>query len=225
MFEFLKIRRASMIQQAEKRMVQMLKSELGIEIIGIRIVSRNESIISISRDESHIRIPCLYLLMAEDEYNKILDTPDSRRTEILNDEIRNKVIMVWLKVIRETGLSPENYYDNAMQIGTTNVDRRYYTEFARTQKAQIRDYLVKKLHTGPRDVYASSLPGVSIVYETDDYIRLKIDECQDELTEGIRKMAEEYVRKKYGYVPCVLSVWFYHPGMAGYNGYGLARED
>ena len=127
MFEFLKIRRASMIQQAEKRMVQMLKSELGIEIIGIRIVSRNESIISISRDESHIRIPCLYLLMAEDEYNKILDTPDSRRTEILNDEIRNKVIMVWLKVIRETGLSPENYYDNAMQIGTTNVDRRYYT--------------------------------------------------------------------------------------------------
>ena len=35
MFEFLKIRRASMIQQAEKRMVQMLKSELGIEIIGI----------------------------------------------------------------------------------------------------------------------------------------------------------------------------------------------
>ena len=139
MFEFLKIRRASMIQQAEKRMVQMLKSELGIEIIGIRIVSRNESIISISRDKSHIRIPCLYLLMAEDEYNKILDTPDSRRTEILNDEIRNKVIMVWLKVIRETGLSPENYYDNAMQIGTTNVDRRYYTEFARTQKAQIRD--------------------------------------------------------------------------------------
>ena len=152
MFEFLKIRRASMIQQAEKRMVQMLKSELGIEIIGIRIVSRNESIISISRDESHIRIPCLYLLMAEDEYNKILDTPDSRRTEILNDEIRNKVIMVWLKVIRETGLSPENYYDNPKKYegrdrGSSyswsprlqSFGQEYYSSGTKTQEIELKD--------------------------------------------------------------------------------------
>lgn len=214
-----------MLQLAEKRMVRMLKDELGMSVLGIRIVSRSESIIHTGVNGNHIRIPCLYLLMAEDEYNKSLDTPDSRRTEILKDEIRKKIIPVWLKVIRETGLSPENYYDNSMQIGAINVDRRYYTEFARSQKEQIREYLNRHLHQEPWQIYASSQPGVNIVYKTEDYISLQIEEWQDELTEGIRKLAEEYVRRKYGYVPCVLSVRFYHPRMVGYNGYGMARED
>ena len=44
--------------------------------------------------------------------------------------------------------------------------------------------------------------------------------------EDIRAMAAEYVRKQYGPdIPCPFSVRLWHPGMEGYNGYGMSRED
>jgi len=98
--------------------------------------------------------------------------------------------------------------------------------FAREQKTQIGRYLYKTLRREPWMIYASSSPGVNIIYETEDYKELKIEERREKLSEDICRMAAEYVKEQYGEdIPCLLSVRFYHPEQKGFNGYGLSRED
>lgn len=203
-----------MIQLAEKRMKEILQ-EQGISILGIRVIPRNESKICVRKNGRLVDIPCLYLLTGEAEYNLFQQ-----------EAYKNIAVSAWQKAVRESGLASDEYYDSDMHIGASNMHRKYLEEFARGRKRQIREYLYKTLHGEPWRIYASSTPGVYIVYETEDYKKLEIESCGEKLAEDIRKMAGEYVKQQYGAeIPCWLSVEFLHPEMEGYNGYGLSRED
>ena len=203
-----------MIQLAEKRMKEILR-EQGLSILGIRVVPRNESDIVVKREGTYVSIPLLYLMTGEDEYNRFRQEGYS-----------NITLPAWREAVRETGLPFDDYYDNEMHIGADNVHREYYEMFAREQKTQIGRYLYKTLRREPWMIYASSSPGVNIIYETEDYKELKIEERREKLSEDICRMAAEYVKEQYGEdIPCLLSVRFYHPEQKGFNGYGLSRED
>ena len=94
------------------------------------------------------------------------------------------------------------------------------------KKEDVNRYLIQRLKTGPKKIYAESSPGINIIYESDDYNRLNIDSLKDELKAHIIEMAKESIERSCGQgIECNLNVKFWHPLMKGYNGYWLARED
>ena len=80
-------------------------------------------------------------------------------------------------------------------MGVERFETRCFANFAYSQKEMVRNYLVRALGVQPKEVLASSLPGVNIVYETVDYLRLGLDKKKDTLSEKIQEMALQYVRE------------------------------
>lgn len=215
-----------MIPSAENEMIRLLQEAQGITILGIEVTPRSESIIHVSRDGGHMKIPCLSLLLGEDDYSRLQSAGAIAFNGVLQANFRTAVLSAWQQTVRETKLPAAEYYDDDMQLTALNLHRQYYEAFARSRKEQVRQYLINALGKAPRNIYASSLPALNIVYETADYGALGIENRKSKLEEDICALAAEYVRNQYGPdIPCPFSVKIWHPGMEGYNGYGMARED
>lgn len=138
-----------------------------------------------------------------------------------------KILPLWREYLVAKGADLEACYDTKMYIGASYFDKHCYADFAYGQKDKVQDYLRNTLGTQPRNVYASSKPGVNIVYETEDYERMNLGDADksDKVRNAITDMARTYVEDKFGPIEFHFDVAIWHPKMQGYNGYGLARED
>ncbi|MBR5969328.1 MAG: hypothetical protein IK016_03160 [Lachnospiraceae bacterium] len=126
--------------------------------------------------------------------------------------------------------SRENDIDAHYDPDTHPDGRRFedvcFERFARTQKTMVKQFLKERLPVPPHRVFASSAPGLNIVYGKTEYEQMRIDELKDDLCAEITEIAKKYVESTYGFpMTCDFRVVFYHTEMEHYNAYGLSRED
>ncbi len=149
-----------------------------------------------------------------------------RSMGLCSEEQRMGILECWKSVCIKYNVNLEEYYDPDMYVGVERFETRCFANFAYSQKEMVRNYLVRALGVQPKEVLASSLPGINVVYETVDYLRLGLDKKKETLSEKIQEMALQYVREIVPMVTeCNLKITFYHPMMKEYNGYGLRRQD
>ena len=206
----------------KENFISSLRQKLDLNIADIKVRSLSES--CFIAPDSAKKVPYLKLRALSDSYDRIIGTPE--RMGLVNKEIRSDILMLWSKTLETDPELKEDFYDPDMYIGADRYETVCYSQFAYESKDDVNTYLTDKLKKSPRGIFASSSPGINIVYETDDYHMLGIDDIKDELVNDIIKMARDSVRKKFGCeIECNLCVKFWHPAMENYNGYGLARQD
>ena len=132
---------------------------------------------------------------------------------------------MWREYVEAKGYDKKDYYDSKLYIGISSYDNWCFADFAKTQKDAVEKYLIKTFGVIPRKVYSSSMPGMTVVFETADYERLGIKDKTPEIQSVIIELAKEYVTQKYCPMMCRFNVTVTHPDMSDYNGYFLARED
>lgn len=209
-------------EKIKENFISSLKKKLDLKIADIKVMSLDES--CFIAPESDKKVPYLKLNALSDSYDRIIGTPE--RMGLVSSKMRKEILLIWSETLYTDPGLKKAFFDPDMYIGTDRYETVCYSQFAYDHKNDVNAYLTEKLKKFPRSIYASKNPGINIVYETDDYDMLGIDEIKDELINDIIKMAKDSIREKLGCeIECSLSVKFWHPAMEGYNGYGLARQD
>lgn len=203
--------------------IPVLKDKLGIEAADVWIMKRSDSIFA--TEKKYRLVPYLDIKAKQADYEKIVC--DYRPQGLVNEEYYKKISAVWLDHVSAKYEDYGEYYDPKMFIGTDCFDDECFEMFAREQKKLVEQYLKESLGKAPDRIYASSVPGIYIVYSTVDYLFLNLgkEERRNRIRDGIIGIARDHVEKKYGSLTCNLEVKIYHPHMKEYNGYGLSRED
>lgn len=198
-----------------------IKKKFNIDVALTVITLRSDSCFVVGKSQ---KVPYLKLYTLKDSYEQIIGNPE--RMGLCSEEQKRKIAEIWHSICVKHSLNLDEYYDSKMYVGAERFETMCFSAFAYTQKEIVCYNLLETLQTKPRDIFASSMPGVNIVYETADYERLNLEEKTEELSEKIKELAINYV---HGISPivteCNLKVTFYHPKMENYNGYGLARQD
>ena len=202
--------------------ISSLREELDLNIADIQVMSVKES--CFIAENSDKKVPYLKLLAVSDSYDRIIGKPE--RMGLIDTGARSRILSLWSDSLNSSPKEKELFCNEMMYIGVGRYETFCYRSFAYDKKEDVNRYLISRLKKGPKNIYANSLPGINIVYETDDYISLGIDKIKDELESHIIEMAEESIERSCGQrIECNLTVRFLHPLMEGYNGYGLARQD
>jgi len=202
-------------------MKRELQQKLNISVALVVVTLRSDSSYAV---EGGKRVPYLRLHTLNDTYKRIIGMPE--RMGLCSEEQRMGILECWKSVCIKYNVNLEEYYDPDMYVGVECFETRCFANFAYSQKEMVENYLVRALGVQPKEVLASSLPGINIVYETVDYLRLGLDKKKETLSEKIQEMALQYVREIVPMVTeCKLKITFYHPMMKEYNGYGLRRQD
>ena len=202
--------------------ISKLKEKLDLNIADIEVMNLKESCFIAPKSDK--KVPYLKLFAVSDSYERIIGEPE--RMGLVNKKVRSDILSLWSDCVMDCHEEENGFFDDQMYIGVNRYETVCYARFAYDHKNEVNSYLVKRLNKAPRDIYASSAPGINIVYETNDYNDLGIENIKDELISNIIKMAKDSVRASIGCdVECSLSVKFWHPKMEGYHGYYLARQD
>ena len=202
--------------------INSLKTDLDLNIADIQVMSVKES--CFVAEKSDKPVPYLELFALSDSYDRIIGEPE--RMGLIDTHARSGILSIWSDLLDDSLEEKEMFFDEDMYIGAGRYETLCYKSFAYDKKEDVNRYLIQRLKTGPKKIYAESSPGINIIYESDDYNRLNIDLLKDELKAHIIEMAKESIERSCGQgIECNLTVKFWHPLMKGYNGYWLARED
>lgn len=207
----------------EQTIKDYLAEKYGIRVHHIDLKSRKDSHFGVPDGTSYRNVPFLSLCVYESSYEKICK---NRAMGLADDEIAQQV----RSLIKNSDMEQskkEECYDKEMYIGVLSWDEFCYRDFVYNHKAQIQECIYEILSVNPSNIYASSLPGINIVYTTEDYRKYSIATYEEKIRERIIKLADDFVQKKY----CEkldngrFSVKVWNPDMQGYSAYGLARQD
>lgn len=198
----------------------------GFEICMVQITMLKDSCYAVKRGDFHERVPYLRIYVnGEENFEKV-------RKENINQGLVNKeseIILrdLWLEVCKEKNLDMKQVYDPQMYVGVGRVEETLYTYFARKYKPQIQTIIENIIGCAPRDLFASSMPGINIVFEQETYERYQVAAKEKVLEEKLKDLAIKTVKAITNgmEVKGNLHVKCWHPKMQGYSGYGLARED
>ncbi|MBQ6734638.1 MAG: hypothetical protein IJR00_06995 [Lachnospiraceae bacterium] len=199
----------------------LAREQAGLDFRLVRIIPRQKSII-VNRER--IRIPVLGMLTLGDTYEKMIH---GTKNASVSPSRSAELLPLWKKTAAHFWNNEmSEYYDSDMDLFVKRYEDICYMSFAYDQKRMVKDYLRERLPIPMHEVFASSAPGLHIVYGRAEYEKMRIGELQEELREEIREMARKYVASVYGFpMECDFSVTFWHREMENYNGYGLARQD
>lgn len=217
------------IFQKDDACFELLKERAGkhgITICAVKILIRRDSCFAVGSKMQHRLVPYLKVITnGEKNYERLKSSHPN--TGLVKDEAAAVIRQLWHDICVEMSLNLEQLYDEDMYIGVVQAEEIFYTYYARNCKQQVGAIVRNIIGCMPRDIYASSMPGVNLVFETADYQRFQVELKTKKLEEKIRESAKIVVQGLTGgvEVPCTLQVCCYHPGMPTYNGYGLARED
>ena len=204
---------------------KILKDKLGIETGAVTIIKRKDSWAAVEEKRKIVRsVPYLSIKARVPDFEKIIC--DYRPQGLVNKEYHEKILALWLKYVSGKYGDYSEYYDPEMFIGAECFDDECYERFAREEKQLVLRYLISTLGKAPDKIYASSEPGISIVYSTFDYLSLKLNiaSVKDGVRNGVTDLAKDYVEKKYGKLECRLNVRIFHTRSKEYD-YFLTRED
>lgn len=203
---------------------KILKDKLGIEAGAVKITKRKDSWFVVEDKKKAREVPYLDIQAKLPDFEKIIC--DYRPKGLVNKEYHEKILALWLKYVTGKYEDYSEYYDPQMYIGVVCFDDLCYERFAREEKQLVLRYLMGALGKEPFKIYASSEPGISIVYNTFDYLRLKLNKASVKagIRDGVIDLAKEHVEKKYGQLECRLDVRIFHTRSKA-NDYYLTRED
>ena len=211
----------------EEPIYEMFKQRLsqkGIDVCGVELIPRSQSCFAVDMMNDRYRnVPYLNLIAKDrNVYEAIVGEP--KRMELLDSSLTRMVFALWKEVCIQAKVSSKEFYDNDMYIGVKDGSLLVYEYIARTYKREVKDILKQFLSIEPRNLYASSMPSIEIVYEKEDY-----DGIKNKMDMAVSLIQSFFYDKAYEisgqHIAMRLQVHFWHPGMEGYNGYGLARED
>lgn len=114
---------------------------------------------------------------------------------LCNEKYVSEIKGIWRLLCEKHGMDLDEFFDANMYIGAERFETLCFVSFAYEQKELVRKYLVQNLNKEPRDIYASSMPGINIVYETKDYKFLSIEREQTKLADGIERKICLWKRK------------------------------
>ncbi len=209
----------------EDKILDYVKNTLCFEIKQVKFVSRSRSNYAVKYNESFKAVPYCCLFMHESSYRKIT-IPPSVAPGLINKDYSQQITDYLGKVSQETDLDISEYYDKEMYIGACSFERSCYMDFAYSQKAAVKKLVKKVSLSTPKDVLASSYPGLNIIFDTEEYKKGQISLFERKIIEEIKHLAKKYVLEKYD-CSCktILRVKIWTPDMKGYNAYSLYRED
>ena len=204
--------------------IPWLRDRRGIEAVEVTIMKRGSSSFSREKNGDHVRVPYLRINARGASYREIIE---SEAMGLVNDGYYEKILPVWHEYLQSKNADMDECYDADMYIGASYYDKLCYCDFAYGQKEKVKEYLWASVGKTPRDLYASTLPGLNIVYETADFKKLKLNDPEriEKIKNDIFNMAREFVEDNYGPAEFHFNVTVWHPKMQCYNGYGMARED
>ena len=207
----------------EQEVTEYIKNELGIKLHHIKIMRRSNSMYAVKTKDSHRRVPYFDMYVYASSYDSVIG--EYRNMGLASKEIAGKIID-FIGKLDATGFDREECYDPEMYVGVHCWDWFCYCDYVYGNKPEIEKLIFEILPVEAR-VYSASLPGVNIVYETEDYVNYKIEEYEERIKAAIIKAADEFVLDKYS--ESLSNEGFYvgiwHPKKNGYNGYGIARQD
>ena len=204
------------------RFIKAMKESLNLNIAEVSFDRRSDSFFSAGEDSRVV--PYLRLMALGKSYDELIGEPE--RMGLVDESRVPEIRTLWRETLDRNAEDYNEWYDELMYIGIGRYDDLCFSKFAYEHKDEVFNYLVKRLGKPPKAVYASSSPGINIVYETADYKTLMIEYKQDNMIYDIKEMAKQFVKKEYGgEIVCNLHVKFWHPEMQGYSGYGLSRQD
>ena len=208
-----------------REFAQVLKDKLGIETGAVTVIMRKDSCYSVEVSWKKYRdVPYLDINAKLPSFEKIIC--EYRPQGLANKEYHEKILALWLEYVSAKYEDYSEYYDPQMYIGVNCFDDLCYERFAREEKQRVLRYLIGALGKAPEKIYASSEPGISIVYSTFDYMRLRLNiaSVKASICDGVIDLAKEYAQKKYGPLTCRLNVKIIHTRSKEYD-YFLSRED
>ena len=200
--------------------IPVLEEKLGIRVSSVELIKRSNSCFSNSTGKK--MLPYLRISVIGEMYYDLVTNPGQG---LLKDRYFAKVRDLWREYLESSGSDKDECYDSKMYIGISSFDNSCYAEFAKTEKGRVEEYLVGCFGIKPKKIYSSSLPGITVVFETSDYMRLELADKTADIQKDIIEIAEDFVGRKYGPLMCRLNVSVMHPKMDNYNSYGLSRED
>ena len=198
-----------------------MKTQLNIDVVEATVLKRTDSYFAADKGK---RVPYLKLLAKGKSYERLIGHPE--RMGLIDDSSREKVLEIYRASLDRNDSEYSEYYDSKMYIGVSRYEEMCYSDYAYNHKNEVEHFLKTLLGKTPKSVYASSAPGLNIVYDTKVYHSLKLEDRKNEIQGKIRDMADAFVEGKYGLgIKIDFEVKLWHPQMQGYNGYGLARQD
>ncbi len=174
------------------------------------------------------KVPVLYLY-AQDSmgYSRFIGTPPCMG--LLAEDMAKEVRQVWQRLCEQYACNSESCCDENMYIFLESIHQSVFDRALRDCKQEIQLFLTRCLQM-PIDkvkIYVNSQPSCNMVFASqEDYRRSSV--LFGKVESGIRKIIysrAEQLLKNISLEENVLQIVFWHPDMAGYNGYGLARED
>ena len=213
--------RSSLLMDFSNVFITSMKDKLNIDVADATVLKRTDSYFAADNGK---RVPCLKIMTKGNSYERLIGHPE--RMGLIDDSLREKVLEIYRESLDENDLEYSDYYDSMMYIEVSRYEKICYSDYAYNHKDEVEHYLKILIGKTPKSIYASSVPGLNIVYETEDYLSLKLEDRKDEIQGKIRNMADAFVEGKYGPgIKMDFKVTFWHPQMPGYNGYGLTRQD
>lgn len=207
----------------EQKIIDHLEKRYGIKVHHIQILMRKESHFAVIDGASHRSVPYLNLCVYEATFEKACT---KRSMGLADEEIAEQV----RGLIRDSDMDDaEKYecYDREMYVGVHSWDEYCYCDFVYNHKPEIQKGIYEILPVEPRYVWACSMPGVNIVYSTEDYVDHSIEKYEEWISKRILQMAEYFVLEKYGEKldsrRFMVKVW--NPDMPRYSAFGLSRQD
>lgn len=172
------------------------------------------------------KVPVLYLYAEDSEvYRRFIGIPP--RMGLLEEDMAKEVRRLWRQLCEQNACNTEAYYDKDMYIFLNNIQDTVFTRALRDCKQEIQQFLTRCLQMPIDKIYVNSQPSCNIVFASrEDYRRSSV--LFGKAESGIRKIIysrAEQLFKSGSLEENVLQIVFWHPDMAEYNGYGLARED
>lgn len=198
---------------------------IGMQVCCVELMRRSISCFAINDARGRItRVPYLKLYTMGNTFHRIAAEPVS--IGLVSDKARAEVLSIWREVISEYGLEENEFYRAKMYVGVKSSEAYVYEYYARYCKDEIRSVIAQIISKLPDKIYASSTPSINILYSEKDYCALNIDELKNIAIQKIRNAANERIKEMTGCdIYNTLEIYFWHPAMKGYNGYGLSRED
>lgn len=199
--------------------VQRASEEFGLDVHHVDADSRKKSCMCVETQNGRSKqVPVLGVYFRDASFQKVVDDR-GRLTPELSEQLRK----LWQEITIPYGvyLNRKDYCDSRMYVNAFNFEQRCFYDYVSNRQSEISDLLYRRLGVRPERIYPSP-ECVSIVYSTADFMSLRLEARAESLQEEIFALADRYMTEKYHEkIKKATYIRFLHPGMPGYNAYGL----
>ena len=204
----------------------------GIEAEAAELTSRGSSHYAVRNTAGGtIKVPVLMIGIATHKSWLALGLNERLGAWERDDPRTDRVRQAWRKLLGpyeryEPQIRLSEYYDEQMVVMFSDCEKRAVVEAVYRHRDALQRYITEAGWVPPSQVYACSLPGYNVVYESPaQYDQARRAGDFERIEDAARQMLAEALPGKEDVLRELFTITFWHPGVEGYNPYGLARQD